>query len=296
MELVSAIITTCKRNSETVLRAVKSVVNQTYKNIEILVIDDSPSDYSGRDEVRETITNLGQVIDKKLLYIRHEKCVGACAARNTGLRHSKGVYIGYLDDDDEWLPCKVARMVEAFTGPDVALVYCDNERVFEETGETELIERAKHRGKVFDSLILTNYIGSTSFPLMRRDALESIGGFDEQLESAQDYDVWLRLSSSYEVNYVEDSLVRYYIHKGDQISKKPDRSINGLKRLYIKNEDYLKTHSYAFWKCNIRLIPFYIRKGDRKTALSLWKKCVCKCPGEIDTNVKYMIKILFRYA
>ena len=115
-ELVSAVITACNRNIDILERAVKSVANQTYPHIEIIVVDDSSSKAPGRKEIEQYLTS-----KYDLRYIRHPKTLGACAARNTGLSVSKGSYIAYLDDDDEWLPTKIERQLTGFTDKSIAL-------------------------------------------------------------------------------------------------------------------------------------------------------------------------------
>ena len=104
--LVTAVITTHKRTPELVERALKSILAQTYENIEVFVIDDSPEEYELRSAVKNMIESYAE---KNVTYIAHDKCMGACAARNTGLEAAKGEFIGFLDDDDEWLPTKLEK-------------------------------------------------------------------------------------------------------------------------------------------------------------------------------------------
>ena len=291
-ELVSAIITTCKRDSSIVHRAILSVLNQSYRNIEIIVVDDSPSEYQGRDDVRDMVEAIGQNGTEKIQYIRHDKCQGACVARNTGIEHSSGTYIGFLDDDDEWLPEKIESLMDRIQSDNCALVYCNNEIINETSGDIRLKKRTKHEGKVYEELILGNFIGSTSFPLIKKDSLIAVGGFDVQMDSAQDYDVWLRLASKYDICYVDKALNRYHVHEGEQITKNPQKKINGLERLNEKNFEYLNRNRNAFWIRHMKIIPFYLKKGDKEKAVETWKECVLKCPGKIKGNIYYLRMIL----
>ena len=134
--MVSAVITTCKREPAIAERALLSVLNQTYKDIEIIIVDDSPDDYPLRKEVESMVTRHAGV-----KYIKHAQCMGACAARNTGLRAASGEFIAYLDDDDEWLPEKTAVQLEAFTDDRIALVYCDAYEVDDTTGNKKVCKR-----------------------------------------------------------------------------------------------------------------------------------------------------------
>ena len=109
-ELVSAVIITYKRKPEIVKRALESVLSQTYRPLEIIVVDDSPCDYELRSQVRETVESFNE----EICYIQHEKNCGACVARNTGLKRAHGKYIAFLDDDDEWVSDKIEKQIAAF--------------------------------------------------------------------------------------------------------------------------------------------------------------------------------------
>ena len=88
---------------------------------------------------------------------------------------------------------------------------------------------------------MENFIGSTSFPLIRKSCLEEIGGFDVLMQSAQDYDVWLRLSDKYSIDYFDEELGIYHVHGEKQITKNPDKKIAGLERLNEKKQILFRT-------------------------------------------------------
>ncbi|MDE6701769.1 MAG: glycosyltransferase, partial [Acetatifactor sp.] len=211
--MVSVVITTCKREPDILRRAMNSVLCQTYSDWELIVVDDSPEDYALRDAVRQTVEVIRKTAENRILYIAHEANKGACEARNTGLAAATGEYIAYLDDDDEWLPEKLALQVQRAqeAGPRTALIYCGSFVKMDGADRVILKRREYHRGRIYDSLILENYIGSTSFPLMRTECLRAIGGFDVSMQSAQDADVWLRLAARYEIDCVEEPLVYYHL-------------------------------------------------------------------------------------
>lgn len=293
MELVSAIITTHNREPKILKRAIDSVISQTYSNVEILVIDDSQKDYEYRDEVKMMVAKISDEINNHdIYYFAHEDSLGACEARNTGLRECNGKYIGFLDDDDEWLPHKVEVMMNGFVSDETALVYCDNEIVYDTSGEKKKVVRMKKRGKVYESLIINNYIGSSSFPLIRKSALEEVGGFDKLMLSSQDYDVWLRLSLLYDVNYVEECLARYHIHEGEQITSNPLKKISGSERLIAKNKEYIETHPRVYWSRYMKLVPHYVRAGELEKAKNTWRSCVKKCPLKLKGNFHYLRLIM----
>lgn len=285
MDLITAIITTHKREPYIVERAIKSILSQTYREIEIIVVDDSPQEYECRHQVKEAAERLGAQ------YIAHETCQGACAARNTGLAAAKGKYVAFLDDDDEWLPEKIEKQKKCFVHEDIALVYCGNKIINESNGMVTDRKMAWHSGKVYDSLILENYIGSTSFPLLRTSALRAVGGFDPLMQSSQDYDVWLRLSEKYEVSYVREPLAIYHIHEGDQITRNYAKKINGLERLNQKNAEYLQSHKTARWIREIKIAPMYA--GDRQLgkALKKWMLAAALRPLNVKENTFYFVSL-----
>ena len=293
MPLVTAVITTHKREAKIVERALKSVLAQTHTELEVFVVDDSPADYPARNSVREMVESYA---DRNVTYIAHEKCSGACVARNTGLEACHGEFVAFLDDDDEWLPEKIEKQLGGFVDDEIALVYCKDVIRNEMTGETKERNVEIHTGFVFDSLIKGNYIGSTSFPLLRTAALKEVGGFDPLQQSAQDFDVWLRIAEKYKVNYVDESLIVYYVHDGEQISKGSTKRINGQERIIEKNIEYLKNHRAAYWIRTIKLVPEYAKNKQYGKALGTWFKAVFKCPWKFKANLTYLysfFRILF---
>lgn len=290
-KLVSAIITTYCRDVRMVMRAAKSVMQQTHRNIEIIVIDDSPEDFYARDEVERAITSLSN----QIIYIRHPYNMGACEARNTGLRVATGEFVAFLDDDDEWIPTKIEKQLHAFTSDDVALVYCGQILLNDVTGTSVTPTRKYKSGFVYGELVWENFVGSTSFPLIRRKSLEEIGGFDPLMQSAQDYDVWTRLAQKYKINYVAEPLVIYHLHNGEQITGNPKKRIAGQERFIEKNQEYLLKNKTAWWRRHIRLAAEYGKDRRLGCALKLWFASAIKCPGAIKENLYYLLKIVHNF-
>lgn len=291
--MVTAVITTYKRGPAMVLRALNSILQQTLKDIEVIVVDDSPDDYSFRDDVKAMVLEQRDIHKEvEIRYIQHEKNLGACAARNTGLAAARGEYIAYLDDDDEWLPEKLEKQILLMNDPDVALVYCGRLRQDDTTGKAIIEKTEYHRGDVFKSLLDHNFIGSTSFPLARTEALKGIGGFDILLKSAQDYDVWLRIAKKYSIDFNKEPLVIYHVHEGEQITSNPQLKIDGLERINEKYREYIDKDAKLWWIRNIGIAPYYAANGEKKKANSIWWKCVTKCPHKIFGNLKYLRAII----
>lgn len=287
--LVSVVIPTYKRPSETVLRAVNSALKQTYRPIEVLIIDDGPDDFAGR----EAVLNALAPMPENVLYYQHERNMGACAARNTGIALSCGEYIAFLDDDDEWRPEKIARQMHLFMkNPGLGLVYCRDDVMDDSTGAVMKNDRKCLRGEVFDDLIIDNFIGSTSFVLIPRPVFSSVGAFDTEMPAAQDAELWLRIAKEYPVDYVDQSLVIYHIHGGERISTNPEKKLKGFEHLLKKHENYLRAHPKADAARRIKMVPYLMRCGRPKQAWAYFFFAVRRYPPAVRMHLYYLKRML----
>ncbi len=290
--MVSAIITKYKREPGMVLRALDSIIAQTYRDVEIIVVDDSPADFQFRKDVQAAVTERQEKnLDINIRYIAHDKNMGACVARNTGLEAAEGEYIAYLDDDDEWLPEKIEKQIDVIKKSGVALVYCGKICKNDNSGKSIIGKKEYIKGNVFGRLLYSNFIESTSYPLIRTKCLIEIGGFDPLMQSAQDYDVWLRLAELYEIDYVSEPLVIYHEHDGERITTNPVKKIKGLERINYKFTKYIEADRKLWWARHLGLTRQYAKNGNRIKAILLWWQCVCKCPEKIKDNVIYLFFI-----
>lgn len=274
-DLVSVIVPTYKRKPEMLKRCVDSVLSQTYKNIELIVVDDSPSDYPFREEVKSFLNSY----DNRIHYIQHHKNMGANIARNTGVDNSNGKYIAFLDDDDEWAPTKLEKQYKLiYNNPNVSLVYCRAQIINENSGETKPIINWMYRGSQYHRLLKQNFIGSNSFVLVDKEKFYMVGKYDESLLSNQDYDLFIRLSKDYEIDFIDEVLVNYYIHEGERISTNAEKQLQGRLALYDKYLPELKKDKdlYTIW--NIKNIPLYYRVGEKKKATKSFLKLFTKRP------------------
>jgi glycosyltransferase involved in cell wall biosynthesis len=273
------------------MRAVNSVLLQTHKEIELIIVDDNEEDSAYRKEIERYIKTMN---DSRIEYIKHKKNMGACAARNTGIKAAKGEFITFLDDDDEWLPQKLEKQIPLMSNPEVGLVYCGYIDVDDVTGIERVAERKTFEGWVFDELIKENFIGSTSFPLIRKSVFEDAGFFDIEAKSAQDYDMWLRISKKYVIKYLNEVLVKYHVHSGAQISKNPQNVVSGLERLNKKYEDYLNTHRKARSIRVVKIVPYYIKNGQRAKAIKTFFLAIFLNPFNVRWNCIGLYSILFK--
>lgn len=290
--LVSVVIPTYKRPYQTLLRAVKSVLEQSYGNIEVIIVDDSPLDDINRKEVE---TNVKSIKDKRVKYIQHKNNQGACKARNTGIRYSSGTFIAFLDDDDEWLPQKIEMQLRKFNDEKVGLVYCDSNTITVSGSKVMKSKIRAHRiaGWVFDRLIINNFIGSTSFVIIRREIIDNCGLFKTDMKSAQDAEFWLRISKKYKVDFVDEPLVNYYIHEGDRISTNIANKIQGLEKINEINKSYLMENRKALCIRKLKIIPYYQLQYGNKIAIEKWVEAFKIYPLHFK-NVEYLIRIYLK--
>ncbi|AKP76102.1 Putative teichuronic acid biosynthesis glycosyltransferase TuaG [Priestia megaterium Q3] len=248
MEKITCIVTTYKRPISILQRAINSIVNQTYPNLELIVVNDAPQLTELVEEIRVLLDKYDDSISIK--YLVQPNNGGACKARNTGIEHAKGKYVAFLDDDDEWLPNKLEKQYNLICKEEAALVYCSHYEINRDGAKKlvkeELAREGNHTDE-FERLLLANFVGSTSYPLLRLEAVKSVGGFDLNLKSSQDHDLWLRLAEKYPIVYCNEPLVNYY-YSEESISSNIDNKLQGFEYLLDKYKEFYysnnKTYNY----------------------------------------------------
>jgi glycosyltransferase involved in cell wall biosynthesis len=194
---VSVVIPTHNR-AALVKQAIDSVLAQTDPAGEILVVDDGST-----DDTQAQLATYGD----RIRVIYHPQG-GVAAARNQALRVAVGQWIGFLDDDDVWLPTKLERQKALIEqNPELGLVHCSDYAVDDELNI--LYPRTiapENRGDVFERLLMGNFIFQ-SCVMARRDVLEEVGYMDPALRFAPDYDLWLKIGARYSTDFVTEPLV-----------------------------------------------------------------------------------------
>lgn len=199
--MVTVIIPTCK-GEDRVPEAVKSVLDQTYKDLEVIVVDDNGR---GTECQIATERNLAPYFkDSRFKYIVHEVNKNGAAARNTGIRNASGEYIGFLDDDDIYLPGKIEKQVALFRLLDdtYGLVYGSFREVIDE--RRSRIVKAKHSDNFLFDFLCDRIIACSSTVLIRREVLSAAGEWDESFYRHQDLEFFARAASNYKTAFVED--------------------------------------------------------------------------------------------
>ena len=192
-----------------IVEALDSILAQTYKNYELVAVDDGST-----DRTKEILHEYGKKLE--LRYVHHPVCKGICVSVNDGVRNSTGEYITFLDHDDVWFPHLLETQVGHLEShPDVGMVHSDFQtidaggKIIEES-VARCRDRRRPSGEVFRQLFMDSFIAASS-SLIRKECFDRLGGFDESLHWG-DYHMWLRIGRHYKIDYVPDVLTKYRQH------------------------------------------------------------------------------------
>lgn len=190
-------------------QTLNSILSQTYKNIEVLVVNDG-----SQDRTAEIVKLIAQR-DQRVILLQQANA-GVAAARNLAIKKSRGEYIAPIDADDIWYPEKLKKQVQSMlqAEPSVGLVYAWSVSINEEGLLTGGYNASSLEGKVYTSLVYGNILGNASVPLIRRTCLEKVGYYNCQLkeqnaQGCEDRDIYLRIAEYYQFQVVPEFLVGY---------------------------------------------------------------------------------------
>jgi glycosyltransferase involved in cell wall biosynthesis len=254
--LVSVVIPTFNR-PEKLQRAIRSVLAQTFEELEILVVNDSIEE----DPVLGIIKDCG---DPRIRYFRNQLTKGANGARNTGILCSNGVYVAFLDDDDEWLPEKIKLQVEKLERLDPELwagCYCGYYLSF---GGTWITETNLLEGSFLNNYLRgTSSVGASSNLLLRRNALLSIGGFHEGLARYQDVHFVLMYLKHYKLALVREPLSKIYGHN-DPRAVTVENATETLIELLRHDDEIVREKNWEYFQagCFRDLSILFVREGN----------------------------------
>ena len=232
MVSVSIVIPTHNRR-EFLQEAVESVLQQTYEDFEVIVVDGGSTD--------GTVEFLQSVTDKRLDCIFHEQPHGVSRARNAGLERATGEYIVFLDDDDRLFEEAIGVLVETIEAQTAACggVYAANQFVYS-SGRT--VDRYVNDGRIerFEDAS----VGGPSCTLVRRSVVGEIGRFDESLPACEDTDFWIRLFERFHMIALDRVLYERRFHE-EQMTNDPELMLQGQKRVLEKHRESLSETNLA---------------------------------------------------
>ena len=255
-------------------RAIASVLGQTFRDFELIVVDNG-----SRDGTEEMVRNIP---DPRVRLVRRPRPEGPARARNAGIAVARGEWVAFLDNDDEWLPEKLERQmarIEQESDPKTAIIYC---ALFPEEagGERRLPEEvALPEGDLTDILLRQDVIMTPTVYVVKRSALTEVGGFDHAASPVEDIDCWLRLARrGYRFAAVQEPLAVYHFH-GDQISHNVVNALRGARVLERRwgalsrerlgaayCERRLRNRARRMRRRQKKYVRRLLRSGDRRAA------------------------------
>lgn len=204
--MVTVIIPTYKR-SITINRAVDSVINQSIKDIEIIVVDDNHSDSEERYLTEKAMEKYSTFPNIK--YIKHPKNLNGSAARNTGIKLAKGDYISFLDDDDEYTPTRLEKMSNYLSSLDDTYGACYSGYIkMMPNGKNQVSDETIEGDLFVVALMRSLYIGSGSNLFFKREVVEKIGLFNEDFLRNQDLEYLVRVLQSFKMAHLNENLLK----------------------------------------------------------------------------------------
>lgn len=274
LPLVSIYIPT-KNRQALLATALDSVLQQTYPNIEILIVDDGST-----DNTFEYLTHLANK-HSKIRIFKNEVSKGACAARNIAIKQAKGEFVTGLDDDDVFLPNRIASLVSAYD--DNYAFVCSS--MYWDYGKKKRTIDAK-AGRITLAQQLS-YNEATSQVLAKKERVISVGGFDEQFVACQDYDLWTRLIIKYGGAF--RIATPSYIVNDTGSSERMIGNTNSVKG-YLQ---YFDKHQHLMSEANIKNQKFMqIRR--RRDVLSLKEFLKQFGSGHFYSKLRYFLSSNFK--
>lgn len=228
MKKVSVIITTYKR-SDFLTRAIESVFNQTYKNIEIIVVDDNEENSVYRKETEKKV----EKYKDRLIYIKHKKNMNGAVARNTGINNCSGEYITFLDDDDEFINNRIEKMVYSLESSNYKVAYSDVKIIHKNNFSTlSKISECKSGNLKKELFTRELDIGTGSNIFLDKDVINNIGRFDINFKRHQDWEFLIRVLRRYEIKFVNEILV--IKHMDSRINFPNSYVLEEVKNIFFK--------------------------------------------------------------
>ena len=288
MEKISVIITTYGR-AEYLKKAIDSVLNQSYKNIEIIIVDDNGIGTKEGEKTEQVLEHY----KGKVIYLKNKRNLGACKARNEGIKLATGKYIAFLDDDDEFYFEKISKQVnqlESYSDIEKVAVSFSRMDLFDINDKKIRVSKFNLKKKIngLNDFLSGTYITGTSSLVFNAKILKELGGFDE-IESAQESYLILKiLDKGYKFVGIKESLVKYRKQTIGNITNSPKAIIGKRKNLAKRNEILeninVKEKEYKKIKLNLLYSGYFLEESKEN------KKKILK---EIIKN-KFLSKELFK--
>ena len=229
----SVVIPTYNR-SGLLKEAVHSIMDQSFEDFELLIVDDHSSD--------DTKNVVASFKDSRIKYISNDRTKGGAGTRNAGIFRAKGRWVAFLDDDDVWLSNKLELQYKKIQEVDsvVGLVYSGSAG-YDFAGKRVISEHIPEKeGWIQEDLLYKNYIGTFSRVVIRADILKKVGGLDERFEAAQDWELCVRLAGTCKIAFIKEILTYSRFSNKDRITLNPEKKLKSALLFWQKYEHLIK--------------------------------------------------------
>jgi glycosyltransferase involved in cell wall biosynthesis len=279
--LVSVVIPTFNR-AHIISQCLKSVFDQTYKNFEVIIVDDCSTD--------DTEKIVKEQYGKKVTWLKHTLRKGAAAARNTGIRASGGNYIAFQDSDDEWLPGKLEAQMRIFAQApsQVGVVYTKLNKVIRGRNyEFPPRNTTTTNGMIHDALLRRSLVG-TPTSVIRKKCFEKTGLFDETFPRLQDWELFIRLSKHFEFRLVDEPLLTVR-ERDDSLSADSRALIKAIELLLEKHTgDFNSGPRTEIAKRYYRLGRMLCAESEFSGSRPYFLKAIQNTPFDLSLGLLYL--------
>lgn len=257
-----SVITASYNRSHYLPQTIESVLKQTYGNLEYILVDDGST-----DDTKDVIKPYQE--DRRFRYY-FQANQGQSVARSFGLRVSKGEFLCFLDSDNLWEQDKIENQIEIFEShPDWDIVYGDIQHIDEGGNPLDIPNMKRHSGQITEKLLFDNFV-TFNTAMFRRECYLELGGLDETIRRADDYEFWLRYSTRFEFRYIPKVYAKYRVMR-DQISANKEARLEANRQIIEKFFEQYPEFSTDQIRKNT-WCHFYTRRGRYRAMSSLYSQ------------------------
>ncbi len=282
MPTVTSVVTTFNR--ERYLKAaIGSVLAQTFTDFELLILDNSST-----DGTEQLVKSFGDI---RIRYVRHAR-ITIGQQRNLGVNEARGEFIAFLDDDDEWLSCKLEKQVTGFraAAADVALVYGGFTRIDAYGNEFE-VHQPVLRGRVMTDLLWhwDAFTGSASNPMIRLSMVRGLGGYKDSLATSEDWELYVRLAAHHEVEFVPDMVVKIRSHRGPRLGDRVEEALRVEQLVLDEHASVMDSRLRSFYLQKIG--GKLVRTGRVKAGRAEIRRAIRLNPTNMRGYTQYILSL-----
>lgn len=284
---VSVIIPTYNR-ADFLARAVKSVLNQSFKNFELIIVDDGSTDNTGETAKRF------QKEDSRVKYVWQKNSGTPASSQNTGIRNARGEYVAFLDDDDEWLRNKLEKQIALFQNSkkqNLGIVGCGS---FIIKNDKAAIYKFSKIENILKSLLEKSVFMSNSATVIKNDVFAKVGLFDEKFKLFSNRDMWLKICLEYGFDFVDEPLYRYYVHTGNISRKHPLLEAIEIEYLIKKWRVYYEKFPGILAMQLKTVGTIYALNNDIKSARKYFASAVWAAPWRLKNYISLFVSLFGR--